>query len=81
MRIAILGWGSLINEPGGLPIVGEWQPDGPKLWTNIHVSRNVGRVTVAPMGRTLSYSTALSGQTKAAQPLGANVLDRQCLNA
>jgi hypothetical protein len=32
MKIAILGWGSLIKEPRGLPIVGEWQPDGPKLW-------------------------------------------------
>lgn len=32
MKIAILGWGSLINEPRGLPIDGEWQPDGPRLW-------------------------------------------------
>ncbi len=32
MSIAILGWGSLIKEPRGLPIEGEWQPDGPKLW-------------------------------------------------
>lgn len=32
MKIAILGWGSLINEPRGLPIAGEWQPNGPKLW-------------------------------------------------
>lgn len=32
MKIAILGWGSLIKEPRDLPIVGEWQPDGPNLW-------------------------------------------------
>ena len=32
MKIAILGWGSLIKEPRDLPIVGDWQPDGPKLW-------------------------------------------------
>ena len=32
MCIVILGWGSLINEPRGLPIVGEWQNDGPMLW-------------------------------------------------
>jgi hypothetical protein len=32
MCIAILGWGSLINEPRGLPIAGEWQKDGPMLW-------------------------------------------------
>lgn len=31
MTIAILGWGSLINEPRGLPIAGEWQKDGPPL--------------------------------------------------
>lgn len=32
MKIAILGWGSLINEPRGLSIAGEWQQDGPILW-------------------------------------------------
>ncbi len=32
MKIAILGWGSLIREPRGLPIDGEWQKDGPVLW-------------------------------------------------
>jgi hypothetical protein len=32
VKIAILGWGSLIYEPRGLPISSEWQPDGPNLW-------------------------------------------------
>ena len=32
MCVAILGWGSLISEPRGLPIAGEWQKDGPMLW-------------------------------------------------
>ncbi len=32
MTIGILGWGSLIAEPRGLPIAGGWQKDGPKLW-------------------------------------------------
>jgi len=32
MKIAILGWGSLVKEPRGLPVEGEWQQDGPKLW-------------------------------------------------
>jgi hypothetical protein len=41
MKIAILGWGSLIKEPRDLPIVGEWQPDGPKLWIEFsRISRN-----------------------------------------
>ena len=30
-NIAILGWGSLINEPGVLNIEGDWQPGGPVL--------------------------------------------------
>lgn len=31
MRIAILGWGSLIWHPRDLPISGDWQPGGPVL--------------------------------------------------
>jgi hypothetical protein len=32
MKIAILGWGSLIWDKRDLPIVGNWQKDGSKLW-------------------------------------------------
>jgi hypothetical protein len=32
MKIAIIGWGSLVKEPRELPIEGGWQVDGPKLW-------------------------------------------------
>jgi hypothetical protein len=32
MKIVILGWGSLIWDKRGLPIAGDWQKDGPKLW-------------------------------------------------
>lgn len=32
MKIAILGWGSLIWDQRDLPIVGGWQQDGPKIW-------------------------------------------------
>ena len=32
IKIAIIGWGSLIKEPRELPIEGGWQVDSPKLW-------------------------------------------------
>ncbi len=31
MRIAVLGWGSLLWNPKDLAVEGEWQPDGPHL--------------------------------------------------
>jgi hypothetical protein len=31
VKIAILGWGSLIWDPRGLPTKGDWQCNGPKL--------------------------------------------------
>lgn len=41
MAIAILGWGSLINDPRHLPIAGPWQQDGPVLPIEFsRISRN-----------------------------------------
>lgn len=31
MKVAILGWGSLLWDPKDLATEGEWQPDGPRL--------------------------------------------------
>ncbi len=43
MRIAYIGWGSLIWDPGDLPIQGEWLAGGPILpleFSRISTSRN-----------------------------------------
>ncbi|SFG46549.1 hypothetical protein SAMN05443635_1201 [Roseobacter denitrificans OCh 114] len=45
-RFACLGWGSLIWEPGGLPVSHEWREDGPKMPLEFARKSNDGRMTL-----------------------------------
>jgi hypothetical protein len=48
MAIACLGWGSLVWNPGDLPIIGQWRDDGP--WLPLEFARTsdngAGRLTL-----------------------------------
>ncbi len=46
LRIAILGWGSLIWDPRGLPYDGHWQKGGPTLPIEFSKISNDGRLTL-----------------------------------
>lgn len=46
MPIAILGWGSLVWRPEGLPILGEWLVDGPILPIEFSRQSSDGRLTL-----------------------------------
>ncbi|QDW25232.1 hypothetical protein FFJ24_010580 [Pedobacter sp. KBS0701] len=46
MKIACLGWGSLIWDPKKLQIKGEWQPDGPELPLEYKRQSTDGRLTL-----------------------------------
>lgn len=46
MRIAILGWGSLVRSPGSLAIVGEWRTGGPILPIEFSRISDDGRLTL-----------------------------------
>ena len=45
-RIACIGWGSLIWEPGELPIAGAWQGNGPLLPLEFARESGDGRITL-----------------------------------
>lgn len=62
MRIAVIGWGSLIWCPGSLRITSRWRPDGPELPIEFaRISRD-GRLTLViyPGSRAVRTYWALS---------------------
>lgn len=46
MRIAIIGWGSLIWDPRDLELASEWQEDGPRLPVELSRVSEDGRLTL-----------------------------------
>jgi hypothetical protein len=46
VKIACLGWGSLVWKPGVLRCVGSWQPDGPALPLEFARTSQDGRLTI-----------------------------------
>lgn len=46
MSIVCLGWGSLIWNSGGLPIISNWNHEGPKLPVEFARQSNNGRITL-----------------------------------
>jgi hypothetical protein len=50
MKIAVLGWGSLIWDPRGLAVGSPWQPDGPEVPLEFSRVSQDGRLTLVVDG-------------------------------
>src|ERR1700693_4595954 len=66
MRVAILGWGSLIPQPEGLLLSENWQPDGPILEIEFSRISGDGRLTLVidPQGSEVKTYYAESARTE-----------------
>lgn len=73
MKIAILGWGSLIWNPGNLETLGEWQNDGPSLPIEFSRISENGRLTLVIDTRATDVKTLYI--TSAFQEIEAAILN------
>jgi len=66
MKIAVLGWGSLVPKPEDLPLNGKWQPGGPVLKIEFSRISSDGRLTLVidPQGTAVETHYAESARKK-----------------
>lgn len=77
LKIAILGWGSLISDPHGLPTQGQWQLNGPQLPIEFSRISNDSRLTLvidAEHGETFTTRYIQSSRSD----LGDAICDLRC---